>query len=1324
MTRSGSIKIILALGALVWACYFGLHYLLGSGQITAPSSRDAGGENSAQNPLAAKDAASGGWFDQELARFQSYPHLDKAYRLLNEKQYGGADEEFQKYLEIKPNDQEARLAYAAVLYAQKRYRESLNQSGRVLRAAPRNVKALLYAGLCRKELGCLDKSLHDFQSAASLMKEGDADLRLARLAQADILTQLGRPEEALPLFQGLAPDASSEFIKGLTLLALGRASEAAVAFSSSLDLSETPEDKVRALRALAETDRKSNNFKRAIANLQKALALEPENPALTREIGQLAYAGKDYTLAADMARKTLALSDDHKDREFLANVLVASQDYDAAAKTVREMVESAPDDAAKSALSVKLGDVYAKAGKDEKAVKAFEQAVDFKESPLALVRLARIEERLGRDEEAVDAYERALSLSPNPGLTLSLASLLARTKHADKAIALAQEALKNLPEGDDRRRALRMLGALFSEAGRNQEAAASFEEALVGAKDDPELLRALGETDMRLERYDQAAAYFSKSLAALDDLETRLALAEAYDKAEKLPLALATLEEALAGAQEDAQKAPILERMANLNFRLGKAREAGRRYLEAYAAGAASGALIQAGRSFAAARSYDKASKAFALYLDLGDVAQMDKAEVLHSLGYVQAAQGRYDQAASSFQKALALGAGLPGEKIAAIRIGLSEAYMKTGRAAEAVKVLRAIALKELPAAGQATALLALGQAYSALNEFPAARDAFARAAGLAGLSAPMRADIFENLGYAALAVKDLEMAEAAFRRALSSGSQSGWRIRYALGDTLYRMGKYREALEQLQASLRDHYQAKVLLVIAQCWMKIGKPGLAVYFLELAMKDQGSLAPDEQRLAKMTLGYLFADEFRYAEAAGLLRQALAMGDDPSAQVRLARLERLTGEANQAVARLLAVPPDSLDQDMRAFRLDELSADSDALDDYEGAVKAMEEAIAMVPNAERYFRLGKIHADRKKLDPAIAAYRKAVELSDENRYLTALGYALNDAGKLADAAVAFEKVVERDEDYLNLWQDLGYIYMHECDNKKAVDRFKKAIDNKKLYPVDNKEQAEQIEKDNYRLRKEVSALSTSLTATAYVTYVSGKAGPPAGAGGEGADVIRSNSGVEVNYIPPVIGFRDKRIFQLVGRVNWNLKKDSLQFDADTYQGAFGIRYKPFKDINFHVGLERLFKIGNLSEENWLARALGSWTDGYEVKPGEPWWNYTFTYGEYDYYIDSPARSMFYGEFRQGVTFNYGDRFLVTPHLVADARVWAPDRNHSSLYEGGLGLSLKYLFNEPDYEVYRSYLELLVHYKLGMLYNRTEEDGDKDINALFVSGILHF
>lgn len=203
----------------------------------------------------------------------------------------------------------------------------------------------------------------------------------------------------------------------------------------------------------------------------------------------------------------------------------------------------------------------------------------------------------------------------------------------------------------------------------------------------------------------------------------------------------------------------------------------------------------------------------------------------------------------------------------------------------------------------------------------------------------------------------------------------------------------------------------------------------------------------------MAQGFLYAEEFRYEAAIAAFKATLELGYDPETATRLGRLERLTGHPQEAKQALLALDDSKLPKDLKFLRLSELASLAEANKDYDAAQKFLEDSLAVAPNADSSFRLGNVLRDSGRLKEALAAYRQAVALEDANRYLTALGYALSDSKQYAEAAKVFETVLKRDPDYLRLWEDLGYAYMHECDNKKSVERFKRAIDNAPLRPVD-------------------------------------------------------------------------------------------------------------------------------------------------------------------------------------------------------------------------------------------------------------------------------
>jgi len=412
---------------------------------------------------------------------------------------------------------------------------------------------------------------------------------------------------------------------------------------------------------------------------------------------------------------------------------------------------------------------------------------------------------------------------------------------------------------------------------------------------------------------------------------------------------------------------------------------------------------------------------------------------------------------------------------------------------------------------------------------------------------------------------------------------------------------------------------------------------------------------------------------------------------------------------------------SLDRDDQLMLLEELSKTLMELKQPERAETALHAAIGIQPTAEAYSQLAKVYQSEGRNDLAVEQYQKALAIREDAQDLADMGYCQLSLGRRKDAVAAWDRALALEPERLRLWEDAGYAYMALCKNDLAMERFKSAIDNQPLYPSATDEEAKASRETIHRLRKEVSKLDTSLLATGYLGYYSSRAGQAAVPGGQGGIYQPGNSGVELAWRPPVIGMRDDRILELVGRINWVLNRDSLNIDPDSGQGAVGLRYKPFKSQNIFFGGERLIKIGKLAEDNWLLRAMGSWTDGYDLDPERQNWNFSYLYLEADRYLENPSRFFFTGEARQGWTFKVARNAMLTPHAVADARVWTPDDNQLSVWELGLGISFKYLFNEDKYRTPRSYVEFLAQYKAGQLYNRKT---NQSVDGIYLTTIVHY
>jgi len=411
----------------------------------------------------------------------------------------------------------------------------------------------------------------------------------------------------------------------------------------------------------------------------------------------------------------------------------------------------------------------------------------------------------------------------------------------------------------------------------------------------------------------------------------------------------------------------------------------------------------------------------------------------------------------------------------------------------------------------------------------------------------------------------------------------------------------------------------------------------------------------------------------------------------------------------------------LSRDDQLLFLDELSKTLIELKEPEQAEAALQASLAIEPTPESLSQLAKFYQRMGRNDLAVENYSKALSIREDPQDLADMGYCLLAQGKRRKAVAAWDRALALEPERLRLWEDAGYAYMVLCKNNTAMERFKSAIDNQSLYPARTEKEAQAVRETVHRLRKEVSKLDTSFSLTGYLTYYTSRAGASDTPGGQGGIYQPSASGVELAWTPPVIGMRDDRILQLVGRVNSTLERRSFNFDPDSAQAAVGIRYKPLKSQNIFLGAERLIKIGKNAEDNWLLRAMGSWTNGYDLDPERSNWNFSYLYLEADRYLDSPSRFLFNGEARQGWTFKLGRNTMITPHLVTNARIWTPDDNRLSLWEAGVGISFKYLFNETRYTTPRSYLEILAQYKAGRLYNRTN---DQNVDGAYLTTIVHY
>jgi superkiller protein 3 len=170
------------------------------------------------------------------------------------------------------------------------------------------------------------------------------------------------------------------------------------------------------------------------------------------------------------------------------------------------------------------------------------------------------------------------------------------------------------------------------------------------------------------------------------------------------------------------------------------------------------------------------------------------------------------------------------------------------------------------------------------------------------------------------------------------------------------------------------------------------------------------------RLEKLTAAFPDTADYR-AEMAYSLLAPSPVTDPPSAAER-------SGRQSAEIWRTLPA-----DWQFRLFqRFHSLGHSLYRQKKLDEAIAAYRKAIELDPNsANAYGNLGNALHDQKKLDEAIAAYRKAIELDPRfaEAYIN-LGNALMDQKKLDEAVAAYRKAIELDPNLAGAYSNLGNV----------------------------------------------------------------------------------------------------------------------------------------------------------------------------------------------------------------------------------------------------------------------------------------------------------
>lgn len=299
---------------------------------------------------------------------------------------------YRDYLAAHPESVEARSNLGAALAQAGHFDEAIAEYNRALDASPGNPALLLNLGLAYYKTGRPAEAAARFEQASSLAPQFKEQITMLL---ASCYNSLGKYKQAIallePLDQAKSEDQAFNYLYGAALIGDGRNAAGAAVIDRILRQGDSAE----ALLLRGALKLRANDHDGALADVEKAISLDPKLPAAHSRLGELRFGLGDIDRARAAFAAELAIDPD----DFISNLdmgVMAKQDqeYVEARRYFERALKARPNDAG---VRYQLANVDLATGNAEGARKALEALIaespDFAE---AHATLATVYYRLGR----------------------------------------------------------------------------------------------------------------------------------------------------------------------------------------------------------------------------------------------------------------------------------------------------------------------------------------------------------------------------------------------------------------------------------------------------------------------------------------------------------------------------------------------------------------------------------------------------------------------------------------------------------------------------------------------------------------------------------------------------------------------------------------------------------------------------------------------------------------------------------------------------------------------------------------------------------------
>jgi hypothetical protein len=287
-------------------------------------------------------------------------------------------------------------------------------------------------------------------------------------------------------------------------------------------------------------------------------------------------------------------------------------------------------------------------------------------------------------------------------------------------------------------------------------------------------------------------------------------------------------------------------------------------------------------------------------------------------------------------------------------------------------------------------------------------------------------------------------------------------------------------------------------------------------------------------------------------------------------------------------------------------------------------------------------------------------------------------------------------------------DAGYASIRAQRDQEAVDYLKRAVDAVEALKLKMEPQM------LYDTRREIAEVSRKWGVLASVTYRNGAGALPSFGAVSGPTGNRTlQAGVEAYYRP--WGFRNGRFVEVFLRGFETLHSEQGgATGGDSFQGALGVRWKPFTQHNAVLSFSRVFG----STNDWLAQAAYSLDLGTDLRVDVPSWWTTRVAAEVGRYTQHPQT---YGlaSLMVGRSWRLGDadsRNVLFAHGVVTGEYNSTLTDKTS-FGAGPGVSLRHWFREDKYNAPRSYVDVTLQY-------RAHLGGDDRVKGPYFNTLLSY